>query len=217
MIEVLDVEQRSPEWYEARRGIPTASEFGSILAKGQGKMRRLYLTRLAAERLTGELQERYSNHHMARGREQEQEALDCYAWEYGVELQRVGFVRMMIAAGWVGCSPDALVPPEGMAEVKCRLASGMVDAMLQGGLPGEYRAQVQGGLWITGRQWCDLILYNPDLRLLVIRVERDEDYIHSLAEEVSTFTAELAAIEARFGGDPRAVLRNQLEHSLEAL
>jgi putative phage-type endonuclease len=213
VIEVLDIQQRSPEWYEARRGIPTASEFGSILAKGQGKTRRLYLTRLAAERLTGELQERYDNHHMARGREQEEDALAYYAWVNEVELQRVGFVRMLIAGGWVGCSPDALVGGDGMVEVKCRLASGMVDAMLTDGLPGEYRAQVQGGLWITGRQWCDVVLYNPDLRLLTIRVERDEDYIDTLAYEVAKFATELDAAVARFG-DARAVLREQLEASL---
>jgi hypothetical protein len=212
MIEVLDIEQRSPEWYEARRGIPTASEFGSILAKGQGKTRRLYLTRLAAERLTGELQERYDNHHMARGRDQEEDALDLYKFVHEVELRRVGFVRMMTPGGWVGCSPDALVGSDGMAEVKCRLASGMVDAMLTDGLPGEYRAQVQGGLWITGRQWCDVVLYNPDLRLLTIRVERDEQYITALADEVSKFATELDAAVARFG-DARAILRDQLERS----
>lgn len=213
MIEVLDIEQRSPEWYEARLGIPTASEFGSIMAKGQGKMRRLYLTRLAAERLTGELADRYDNRHMARGREQEEDALAYYAWLNEVELQRVGFVRMQIAGGWVGCSPDALIGADGMAEVKCRLASGMVDAMLTDGLPGEYRAQVQGGLWITGRAWCDVVLYNPDLRLLTIRVERDETYISALADEVSKFATELDAAVARFG-DARAILREQLEASL---
>jgi hypothetical protein len=213
MIEVLDIEQRSPQWYEARRGIPTASEFASILAKGQGKMRRLYLTRLAAERLTGEVQERYSNHHMRRGREQEEDALAYYAWLNEVELTRVGFVRMQIAGGWVGCSPDALVGPEGMAEVKCRLASGMVDAMLTDGLPGEYRPQVQGGLWITGRRWCDCVMYCPELPLLTIRVERDESYIDALAAEVSKFNVELDAAVARFG-DPRAILREQLERSL---
>lgn len=213
MIEVLDIEQRSPEWYAARLGIPTASEFSSILAKGQGRTRRLYLTRLAAERLTGELAERYDNHHMARGRDQEEDALAYYAWLNEIELQRVGFVRMLIAGGWVGCSPDALVGGAGMVEVKCRLASGMVDAMLNDDLPGEYRAQVQGGLWITGRQWCDVVLYNPDLRLLTIRVERDEDYIATLADEVAKFATELDAAVARFG-DARAILREQLAASL---
>lgn len=213
MIEVLDIEQRSPEWHAARLGIPTASEFGSILAKGQGKMRRLYLTRLAAERLTGEPAARYDNHHMARGRDQEEDALAYYAWLNEIELQRVGFVRMQIAGGWVGCSPDALVGADGMVEVKCRVASGMVDAMLTEGLPGEYRAQVQGGLWITGRQWCDLVLYNPDLRLLTIRVERDEPYITALADEVSKFATELDAAVARFGG-ASTILREQLERSV---
>jgi hypothetical protein len=211
VIETLDIEQRSPEWFAARLGVPTASLFGDIM--GQGKMRRLALTRLAAERLTGEPQATYSNQHMARGREQEEEALDYYAWLHEVELQRVGFIRMQIAGGWVGCSPDALVGADGVVEVKCRLASGIVDAKLMKSLPGEYRAQIQGGLWITGRQWCDAVLYNPEMPLLVVRVERDEQYIDALADEVGRFATELAAAVAEFS-DPRAVLREQLEASL---
>lgn len=214
MIEIFDnIAQRSPEWYALRLGIPTASEFASIMAKGQGKTRRSYLTRLAAERLTGEVQETYINRHMIRGQVEEPDALNLYQFVNEVELQRVGFVRMQVAGGWVGCSPDSLVGADGLVEVKCRLASGMVDAMLTDGLPGEYRAQVQGGLWITGRQWCDLVLYNPELRLLTIRVERDEPYIATLADEVSKFATELDAAVARFG-DPRAILRRQLEASL---
>lgn len=215
MIEVLDIEQRSPEWYAARLGIPTASEFGSILAKGQGKMRRSYLTRLAAERLTGEAQERYSNHHMARGREQEEDALAYYAWLNEVELQRVGFVRMWTPGGWVGCSPDALIGAEGMAEVKTRLPALMVDAMLGGAVVTEHAAQVQGGLWITSRQWCDLVLFHPDMRLVTIRVERNEDYIATLADEVCKFAVELHDAVQRLRGDsPSTTLRAQLEASL---
>ena len=212
MIEFLDIAQRSPEWYEARLGIPTASRFGSIMARGQGKMRRSYLTQLVAERLTGELQDTYDNHHMARGRREEDAALDRYAianWD--VELRRVGFVRMQLAGGWIGCSPDALVGGDGMAEVKCPMPARVIDTVLSGGV--EHRPQVQGGLWITGRAWCDLIIHNADMRLEIIRVERDAGYIAALAEEVQQFLTELAAIEARFG-DPQAVLRAQLEASL---
>ena len=215
MIEVFDnFEQRSEEWFAIRRGIPTASEFGRIMTKGAGRTRYSYLMRLAAERLTGETEETYDNRHMQRGREQEQDALDLYQFVHNIEVKRVGFVRVQTPGGWIGCSPDSLVGGDGLVEVKCRLASGIIDAMLQGGLPSEHRPQIMGQLWITGRQWCDCILYNPDLRLLTIRVERDEQYIAELANEVEKFTAQLAAIEARFGGDPRATLHEQLEASL---
>ena len=212
MIETLDIEQRSAEWYAYRLGVPTASAFRSIMAKGQGHMRRGYMTRLAAERLTGKVQNGYDNHHMERGRRNEQDALDAYAWLHEVELTRVGFVRMRISGGWVGCSPDALVGGDGVVEVKCPEAARVIDAVLTKGV--EHRPQIQGGLWITGRQWCDLVLYDPDMQLQVIRIERDEGYIRDLAAEVEAFTAELAALEARFVGDPQAVLRHQLEASL---
>ena len=211
MIEILDIEQRSEAWYAARLGIPTASEFKSIMAKGAGHMRRGYLTRLAAERLTGEPQSTYDNRHMARGRRDEQDALDAYAWLNEVELERVGFVRMQLAGGWVGCSPDALVGADGLVEVKCPLPARVIDTVLTGGV--EHRPQVQGGLWITGRAWCDLVLFNGELRMHVLRIERDERYIADLAEEVERFTAELAALEARFG-NAQGVLRAQLEASL---
>ena len=211
VIETLDIEQRSPEWCAYRLGVPTASEFKSIMAKGGGAMRRSYLTRLAAERLTGETQDKFDNHHMARGREQEQDALDAYAWLNEVELHRVGFVRMMLPGGWVGCSPDAYVGSDGLAEVKCPLPARVIDGVLTRGV--EYRPQIQGALWITGLAWCDLILYSPEMPLQVIRIERDDAYIRDLATEVDAFVSELAALEARFG-DAQAVLRHQLEASL---
>jgi hypothetical protein len=215
MSEVFDnFEQRSEEWFALRLGIPTASEFASIMAKGQGRTRRGYLMRLAAERLTGELQEGYRNSHMQRGRDWEDDALDLYQFVHNIEVKRVGFIRIMTAGGWSGCSPDGLVDPDGLVEVKTRLPALMIDAMLQDGPPGEYKPQVQGGLWISGRRWCDLVCFNPSMPLHVVRVERDEEYIATLADEVSKFTTELAAIEARFGGDATAILREQLEASL---
>jgi len=69
MIEIFeDVIQGSDDWRELRLGIPTASCFADILAKGQGKTRRTYRNRLIAELLTVKPQDTYTNDHMARGR-----------------------------------------------------------------------------------------------------------------------------------------------------
>ena len=103
-LQVFHCEQNSEEWVRARLGIPTASEFKSILAKGEGKMRRTYLHKLAGERLTGEPADSYSNAHMERGHAMEDEARRLYAFMADVEPQRVGFVRN----GNVGCLHDAL-------------------------------------------------------------------------------------------------------------
>ena len=66
-IEVMDFEQCSSEWYQARLGIPTASRFKDILAKGEGKTRNKYLYQLAGELATGQPTEEYTNVHMELG------------------------------------------------------------------------------------------------------------------------------------------------------
>lgn len=202
--------QGSPEWYAARLGLATASEFGAILAKGQGKMRRSYMLQLAGERVTGELADRYTNRHMERGRALEAEARDAYAFVYDAEPVQVGFVRN----GDVGCSPDAFLGADGLLEIKTKLPGLMVDAITRDGIPPEHQAQVQGALWITGRDWLDLCCYWPGMPLCVRRVERDEPYIATLAEEVDRFNVELTALVERVQG--RNLLREQLERSVAA-
>lgn len=209
MIQVLDMPQGSPEWYEARLGLPTASEFGAILAKGQGKVRRGYLCRLAAERILGETQETFSNYHFRRGKELEAEARELYAFLNEVEPTIVGFVRNEIA----GCSPDALIGDDGMLEIKTRLPALMVDVLAQGHVPAEHKAQLQGGLWITERSWVDFVAYWPGMPLFVVRVDRDAEYIETLANEITKFAAELEEIVRRIGMTPRASVLDMLLRS----
>jgi len=211
-IEILDCLQGSPEWYEARRGLPTASEFKAILADSrQRKMRTGYLHRLAAELITGEVQPTYQSADMRRGKALEAEARTVYAVSHEAELQLVGFIRDK-ALG-CGCSPDALIGALGMAEIKTRNPPLMVEVMAAGGCPAEYRAQIQGNLWVANRQWCDLVCYWPSMPLYVHRVERDEEFIAELAAEVSKFAAELRELVQRIQGGSRAILRDQLERS----
>ncbi len=67
-LEIFECEQNSPEWYQARMGIPTASQFSTVLMTkgvkgGVSKTRQTYLYKLAGEILTGESMENYSNWH----------------------------------------------------------------------------------------------------------------------------------------------------------
>jgi hypothetical protein len=197
-LEILaDIIQGSREWHECRCGLVTASEFASVLAKGQGKVRRQYLLRLAGERLTGEPAETYSNRHMERGKALETEAREAYAFLTDAEPELVGFARDLELAGGVGCSPDALLGADGLLEIKTKLPALLVEALLRGDVLPEHMAQVQGGLWVTRRAWADVVCYWPGLPLCVRRVERDEDYILRLAYEVELFNAELHDIVSR--------------------
>jgi len=181
-------EQNSDEWIAVRMGIPTASKFATVMAKGQGKTRSEYMRKLAGEILTGEPMEHYSNHHMERGHEMEPEARDLYAFMKDVEPELVGF----ISNGRKGCSPDSIVGANGMVEIKTKLPHIQIECLLANKLPAEHKAQCQGALWVGEREWVDFVSYWPKLPLFVIREYRDETYIATLADEVERFNDELA-------------------------
>lgn len=188
-----DIEQGSPEWVRLRLGIPTTSEFKSVLAKGEGKTRRTYLMKLLGERLTGAQAENFTNGHMDRGKEMEAEARDMYAFMHDATLERVAFIRN----GDVGCSPDSLIADDGLLEIKTRLPHLQLEVIEADRLPPENVAQVQGQLWVSGRAYCDYVSYWPKLPLFVKRVARDEKYIADLSLEIDRFCAELEALTAK--------------------
>ena len=186
-VQIFDCEQGTDEWRQCRLGIPTASEFRSIMAKGKGQMRHTYMMKLLGERFTGEAADNYTNGHMERGHAMEDEARRLYAFMQDVEPVRVGFIRN----GFVGCSPDSLIGDDGMLEIKTKLPHLQIEALIAGKLPSEHQAQVQGQMWVAERQWVDFVSYWPRLPLFVKRVERDEAYIATLAAEVEQFLSEL--------------------------
>lgn len=193
MIEVFDFEQGSDEWFECRRGIPTASKFATVMAKGEGKTRSEYMRKLAGEIITGELADQFSNGHTERGNDMEDEARQTYAFVEGVEIQRVGFIRN----GMKGASPDSLIGASGGLEIKTALPHIQIDRLERDRLPPEHKAQVQGNLWVSEREWWDFVSYWPKLPVLTVRVPRDEDYIKTMSDEIDRFNDDLAALVER--------------------
>lgn len=196
---LIDALQGSDEWYLARAGRATASEFSCVLAKGQGKTRLAYLRRVVAERLTGKPTETYKNGHMERGTEQEPYARLSYEATTGDFVEQIGFIQhdKLMA----GCSPDGLIGSEGGAEIKSVIPTVQLETILAGEYPSEHKAQIQGSMWITGRQWWDFCSHSPDmpanLRTYIYRVKRDETYITQLAAEVTVFLNEVDALIAK--------------------
>ncbi len=190
-------EQGSDDWFRVRAGMPTASEFSTVMAKGKGgaesKTRKTYMLKLAGELLTGEPMEHFTNAHMERGKAMEAEARDTYAMIADVDPEQIGF----IVNGPKGCSPDCLIDTNGMAEIKTKLPHLQIDVLLSGEVPPEHKAQCQGALWVAEREWIDFISYWPRLPLFVKRMHRDEEYIANLASAVDQFNDELAATVER--------------------
>lgn len=194
MMQVHHIEQGTEEWFKLRAGIPTASEFSTVLAKGQGggdsKTRRTYMLKLAGEVITGEPTESFTNFHTERGKAWEPEARERYAFLTESEPELVGFIRN----GAKGCSPDSLIGADGMLEIKTKLPHLMIEVLLKDQFPPEHKAQCQGALWVAEREWIDIAIYWPRLPVFIKRAYRDEPYIASLASAVDTFNAELAEV-----------------------
>lgn len=200
---IVDCAQGSPEWFAARMGLPTASEFKTIIGVKKDARekvtRQAYMRKLAGEILTGEPMDSYSNEHMERGKIMEDEARDLYAFMTDAEPQRVGFIRN----GKAGCSPDSLIGKDGGLEIKTALAHIQIERLMKDEIPPEHRAQVQGNIWLAERDWWDFVSYCPKLPLLVKRVPRDDGYIATLSGAVNEFNDELQAIVdqiRRYGG-----------------
>ncbi|MDZ7852293.1 MAG: YqaJ viral recombinase family protein [Halomonas sp.] len=193
-MQILTLEQGTPEWHAARLGIVTMSELKTLLVKGKGPGgfgagAFSYMHQLIGERITGEPSDAFSgNAHTQRGHELESVARYLYYESSGQpRLEQVG----IILNHGVGYSPDCLVDSRGLVEIKTKLPKYQVELLLEGVLPQEHVAQCQGGLWVSEREWLDFVSYWPGLPLFVTRVYRDDALINTIAERVEAFYAEL--------------------------
>lgn len=178
-ITIHDIEQRSPEWDEIRRGIPTASDFDRIITLVKGEptsklTQETFIAELIDQIIRpGEQETFQGNSHTMRGNELEDEAVAMYSMIYdGADIKRVGFITNDELGA--GASPDFLVGDKGGGEVKCPGGKKHVLYMMQDKLPDEYKAQVHGNLAVSKRDWWDFISYCPGHPLFVVRVVRNE-------------------------------------------
>lgn len=215
LVEVFDqFEQGDPEWFEVRRGIPTASNFGTIMAEGRdsdgSKSRRALLYRMAGEVLTGLDAETYENDAMRRGKRMEPEARDDYIRTTFEPVRQVAFVRRTIKRRSmsdlvVGCSPDALVGNNHGLEIKSLKPELMLHQLERGLVPAEHRPQVHGTMWVAGLKSLDLKLFFTGMPVSpVFRFERDETYIAQIRNEVERFKYELDQLVAKYENMRRA-------------
>jgi len=178
-VRIIDAQQGTDEWLMARLGCPSGSGFSKLITSSgkESTSRAGYVNGLIAEKVTGQIPEGFDNYWMARGRELEPDAKAFFEFERGCTIQDVGFCKHDDYE--CGVSPDGLLEDGGL-EIKCPADATHVKYFRAGVLPSEYKAQVQGCLWITKRKWWDFLSYHPSLPPLLIRVERDEDFIKEL-------------------------------------
>jgi hypothetical protein len=186
---ILDHEQGSDEWFAARLGRPSASMFNKLITS-TGKpstSASKYIDELVDERLNGVRAPVYVNEHMERGTRLEPEAREYYEFLTDQKVTEYGFI--LDDSEEFGCSPDGLIKDndgifEGGLEVKC--PANMVGYHRDNkSFVTKYKQQVMGCMMITGAKWWDLMAYSDKKpHHLIIRVERDEEYIEKLAAEI---------------------------------
>lgn len=184
-MKILEMEQGTEAWLKSRLGKPSASGFAKLITR-TGKPSTSadsYINQLIFEQLTQQPTQHHVSDAMARGTELEPDARTNYEFLTGLEVAEVGFV--LSDCEKYGCSPDGLINDDGGLEIKCPIGTTMVKYLRD---PNElvktYYQQIQGCMWVTGRTWWDAFAFHPDTPHVLVSVERDEEFIEKLAEQV---------------------------------
>lgn len=192
----MDAVERE-QFLRDRAGSLGASQVALALAKtktGWGASRADVMSRLIAERLTGEPMDSYQSIDMLRGIEREPEAIVTYEFQSDNEVQPSELVRHPRIDG-THASPDGFIGDDGLLEVKSPKVSTHIETLITGKIPDKYIVQMLWQMACTGRKWCDHVSYNPDMppsmQLWIKRIERDDKRIAQLEADVETFLEEL--------------------------
>ena len=197
MIIIETCEQGSEEWLSLRLGKITASRAKDVLTKGRGtsqsKTAESYMMELIAEILTGNSKPFFENDAMRWGTETEPQARAMYAVNNDfVDVKEVAFVEHNEQ---VGISPDGLIGDDGLLEIKCPNTTTQLKRALSDDYSADYKAQIQMQLWVTEREWCDFLSFDPrldcDAGYLQQRVYRDEEYIEEMKTKVYAFVEKM--------------------------
>jgi len=195
----INCEQGTPEWFAARAGVITASKFSEAIAtlrSGEpSQASKDYAYKTAIERICGETTEdTYQTFEMRRGTELEPLARIAYEARTGNLAEESGIV--LTDDRMFGYSTDGFVDEDGLIEIKCPNSARKLVEMWETGDISEYEHQIQGGLWITGRKWCDFIMFAPQLEavgkdLFIKRVMRDDDFIEDMEAKLVNFASKV--------------------------
>lgn len=216
-------QQGTPEWFDMRAGVCTASMFSSAVSrlgrksgdKKEGDFSAAsdkYAADLAIELISGKpYGEPPKAWTLQRGHDLEPLARQSYEMQTGNIALEAGICLTDDRA--FGYSTDGLVGVttaggeiigcEGLIEIKCPVDSTKILAMWQTGDVSEYAHQMQGGMWITGAKWCDFIMHVPDLEnagkdTYIKRVHRDDEFIEKLEADLLAFIQRVRGIGAFF-------------------
>ena len=189
-----ELEQGTDEWLAERCGIVTASVAGQLVTPtlktaNNDTSRGLTMT-LAAERITGHVEPIQPSRAMERGTLDEPYARDAYAEHKGWAVDQIGFMVRQFDGFKIGFSPDGLVGDDGVIEIKSRAQKIQLKTVLADQVPAENLAQIQCGLLVSGREWCDYVSYSGGMKLWTKRVYPDAAWHEAIFAAVKQFEAD---------------------------
>jgi len=200
-----DIHQRSEEWHEIRLGRVGGSESNVLSVKGKsesglGAAAFTLLYEKAFEIIQKEpVKENIVTFAMQRGMDLEPEAIHEYELNKMVKVDQVGYI-LNSDYKYAGYSPDGLVGENGLIEIKCPGNSEFMRQIITKEIPKPYLCQMQWGMFLSGRNWCDYVVYNPDYTkspLYIDRVDRNDKIIETLKANYLAFENELDSILER--------------------
>ena len=194
-MKIYNFEQRTEDWYNIRKGKMTASNAETIIANGKGL--ETYIYNLMAEYYSSAEKENYINADMQRGIDLEPEARLEFEFYTDLDVQEVGFIEYN---EFIGVSPDGLVGDDGLIEIKCPNDSIYFKLLLSNNIKPEYIAQMQMQMYITERQYCYFVSYNPNFEksLYIKKISRDEEMIEKLKKGLERGTQLIKEIKENF-------------------
>lgn len=188
-----DFAQGSGEWAKMRNSCLTSSELSKVITpktlKPSSQIRDLVKSKIVKD-ITGEYLDDFMTYDMERGLELEPLARNAYIEHMKLDesdVKQVSFVKRETPAGIMGASTDGLIKEDGVLEIKCRKDINHFSDLVYGNGDRSYQLQIQGELFVTQRDYCDLVLYHPEIPSEIIRCERDLNYEELFLEVVSIF------------------------------
>lgn len=209
-------EQGSPEWKQARAGKVTASRAKDArdrLKSGAASGKQIaYACQVALERVSHQPSDTtFENWQMREGHVQEPIARASYERRTGNLVDEVG--AFATDDELFLYSPDGVIDNDGLLEVKTLFSPERIVNIVGNGDTSDFEDQCMFGLWLTGRQWIDLVIWTPALNHMVIkRITRDEDAIEALESDLMAF----ARLVTQYENTLRTAIQSTTETALEA-
>lgn len=190
--------QGTEQWLQARCGLLTASEMKHIITPAKlqystSEKEKTHLYELAHQRITQYVEPGYQSYEMKRGQLEELDAKITYNEHYGA-VREIGFVTNDTWGFILGYSPDGLIGDDGTIECKSRLAKYQIETITSDTVPQEFMIQIQTGLLVSGRAWCDFISYSNGLPMFTKRVEANAEMQRKILEAAGIFHQKLEII-----------------------